>query len=183
MNYIWNNRLPRIIAFPRIIAPLWCEKRNNRPRLLFEEIRYYREMISCISGVLWSKEQSLLPRSRPIRPAVAHPLSSPFQCWPFLQERIQNLEKQLREANKHLSRLEVLEQVSVILNANSEFYTVVRLQQNALRFKNRRKKNVELYLIWKRWVVVKGANTVDVATPQNLLLFNCWLLSAVSYKL
>ena len=23
-----------IIAFPRIIAPFWCQKRNNRPRLL-----------------------------------------------------------------------------------------------------------------------------------------------------
>ena len=57
-----------------------------------------------------------------------------------MQERIQNLEKQLSEANKHLTRLEVLEQVSVILNANYEFYTVVRLQQNALRYKNRRKK-------------------------------------------
>ena len=32
--------------------------------------------------------------------------------------------------------------------------------------------------------MVKEANVVDVATPQSLLLlFNCWLLSAVSYKL
>ena len=30
-----------IIAFPGIIAPFWCEKRNNRHRLLFEEIRYF----------------------------------------------------------------------------------------------------------------------------------------------
>ena len=29
----------RIIAIPRIIAPFWCENRNNCPRLLFEEIR------------------------------------------------------------------------------------------------------------------------------------------------
>ena len=56
----------------------------------------------------------------------------------------------MSEANKHLTRLEVLEQVSIILNANSEFYTVVRLQQNALRYKNRREKNVELYLIRER---------------------------------
>ena len=40
MRNIWNNRLPRIIAFPRIIAPFWCENINNRPWLLFEEIRY-----------------------------------------------------------------------------------------------------------------------------------------------
>ena len=26
---IWNNRLPRIIAFPRIVAPFLCEKRNT----------------------------------------------------------------------------------------------------------------------------------------------------------
>ena len=31
MSNIWNNRLPQIIA------PFLCEKRNNRPRLLFEE--------------------------------------------------------------------------------------------------------------------------------------------------
>ena len=52
----------------------------------------------------------------------------------------------MSEANKHLTRLEVLEQVSVILNANSEFYTVVRLQQNALRYKNRRKKKCRVIL-------------------------------------
>ena len=40
MRNIWNNRLPWIIAFPRIIAPFWCENINNRPWLLFEEIRY-----------------------------------------------------------------------------------------------------------------------------------------------
>ena len=92
-----------------------------------------------------------------------------------MQERIQNLEKQLSEANKHLRRLEVLEQVSIILNANSEFHTVVRLQQNALRYKKWKGKNVELYLIRERRVVDKGANVVDVATPQSLLLllFNC----------
>ena len=27
-----------IITFPRIIAPLWCEKKKNCPRLLFDEI-------------------------------------------------------------------------------------------------------------------------------------------------
>ena len=34
MSNIWNNRLPRIIT------PFLCRKRNNRPPLLFEEIRY-----------------------------------------------------------------------------------------------------------------------------------------------
>lgn len=34
MSNIRNNRRPRIIA------PFKCEKNNNRPRLLFEEIRY-----------------------------------------------------------------------------------------------------------------------------------------------
>ena len=55
----------------------------------------------------------------------------------------------------------------------------------ALKYKNRREKNVELYLIRERWVVVEEANVVDVATPQSLLLllFNCWLLNSVSYKL
>ena len=33
MSNIWNNSLPQIIT------PFWCEKRNTRPRLLFEEIR------------------------------------------------------------------------------------------------------------------------------------------------
>ena len=33
MSYIWNNGLPRIIA------PFWCEKRNNQHWLLFEEIQ------------------------------------------------------------------------------------------------------------------------------------------------
>ena len=28
-----NNCLPERLAFPRIIAPFWWEKRNNRPRL------------------------------------------------------------------------------------------------------------------------------------------------------
>ena len=28
------------MAFPRIIAPFWCENRDNHPQLLFEEIRY-----------------------------------------------------------------------------------------------------------------------------------------------
>ena len=36
---IWNNRLPRIITFPQIIALFLCKKRNNHPQLLFEEIR------------------------------------------------------------------------------------------------------------------------------------------------
>ena len=52
----------------------------------------------------------------------------------------------MSEANKHLTRLEVLEQVSIILNANSEFYTVVRLQQNALRYKDGRKKKCGIIL-------------------------------------
>ena len=38
--YIWNNRLPWITAFPRLIAHFWCEKRNSRPRLLLEETGY-----------------------------------------------------------------------------------------------------------------------------------------------
>ena len=38
LSNIWNNHFPQIIAFPWIIAPFWCEKRSNRPRLLFEEI-------------------------------------------------------------------------------------------------------------------------------------------------
>ena len=41
MSNIRNNRLPQIIALPRIIAPFKSEKNtnNNRPRLLFKEIR------------------------------------------------------------------------------------------------------------------------------------------------
>ena len=35
-----NKRLTEIIAFPLIIAPFGCENKNNRPRLLFEEIKY-----------------------------------------------------------------------------------------------------------------------------------------------
>ena len=35
MRNIWNNCLPRIIA------PFWCKQRNNRPRQLFEEVRYF----------------------------------------------------------------------------------------------------------------------------------------------
>ena len=44
VNNIGNNRLPRIIA------PFLCEKRNNRPRLLFEKIRYFKLLywVNCI---------------------------------------------------------------------------------------------------------------------------------------
>ena len=35
MSNILNNLLPRIIV------PFWCEKINNRPRLLFEETPYF----------------------------------------------------------------------------------------------------------------------------------------------
>ena len=45
VNNIWNNRLPRIIA------PFLCEKRNNRPRLLFEEIRYSK-LLYCVDCIL-----------------------------------------------------------------------------------------------------------------------------------
>ena len=44
-----NNRLPQIITFPRIIAPFWGEKRNNRPWLLFEEIRYFCMILEWIA--------------------------------------------------------------------------------------------------------------------------------------
>ena len=39
VSNIWNNRLSRIIAFPRIIAP-FDAKNKYTPGLLFEEIRY-----------------------------------------------------------------------------------------------------------------------------------------------
>ena len=46
---IWNNRLPRMIAFPRIIPTFWCQNRNNRPRLLFEEIRYFNLSVRILN--------------------------------------------------------------------------------------------------------------------------------------
>ena len=60
VNNCWNNRLPRIIAFSRIIAPFLWEKRNNRPRLLFKKIRYSKLLywINCIlvPRALWGPE-------------------------------------------------------------------------------------------------------------------------------
>ena len=38
MRNIWNNRLPRIIA------PFRSKKRDNHPQLLFEEIRYLKNV-------------------------------------------------------------------------------------------------------------------------------------------
>ena len=60
VNNCWNNRLPRIIAFSRIIAPFLWEKRNNRPRLLFKKIRYSKLLywVNCIlvPRALWGPE-------------------------------------------------------------------------------------------------------------------------------
>lgn len=38
VSNIWNNRLPRMIAFPQIVCPFLSEQRNNRPLLIFEDI-------------------------------------------------------------------------------------------------------------------------------------------------
>ena len=45
---IWNNCLPWIIAFPRIIAPLMSEKNINHFQLLFEEIWFILKINSSL---------------------------------------------------------------------------------------------------------------------------------------
>ena len=53
MSNILNNLLPRIIV------PFWCEKINNRPRLLFEETPYFNlffmRRVFLDSMAMWNK--------------------------------------------------------------------------------------------------------------------------------
>ena len=61
MRNIWNNCLPRIIAFPRIIVPFWCEKRNSCPQLWFKEIQYVRESNFSLKWQPCSVDTLMLP--------------------------------------------------------------------------------------------------------------------------
>ena len=51
---------------PRIIVPFWCEKINNRPRLLFEETRYFvphEAGIPRLNGYVGQTPEGLLTKS------------------------------------------------------------------------------------------------------------------------
>ena len=60
VSNIWNNLLHRVTV------PFWCEKINNRPRLLFEETRYFglhEAGIPSLSGYVEQTSEGLLTKS------------------------------------------------------------------------------------------------------------------------
>ena len=60
VSNIWNNLLHRVTV------PFWCEKINNRPRLLFEETRYFglhEAGIPSLSGYVEQTPEGLLTKS------------------------------------------------------------------------------------------------------------------------
>ena len=50
---IWNNRLPQIIA------PFLCEKSNNRPLLLFEEMKK-KKHAKFVTGLFFRENRNLM---------------------------------------------------------------------------------------------------------------------------
>ena len=86
-----------MITFPRIVVPFLCEKRNNRPRLLFEEVRYVQRRISAVLQVLaYAYFFRLLPSMRGLVPR----LHKFFPCW---IKKTQNVGQSLPSPNKKIT--------------------------------------------------------------------------------
>ena len=89
MRNIWNNRLPWIMAFPRIIAPFSCKNRNNCPWLLFEEIRYiYTWQIQIGTSLKSFCEEasttpSILVLAWPWHKVFCYSPPGQVLCWPW----------------------------------------------------------------------------------------------------